>query len=458
MQGVSVSVRPELPTTFGPALRPGDPGFDDERAGYNQIVEHHPAAVVGASCASDVTAAVAYARDHGLPVAIQATGHGVSIPADGAVLINTSRMAGVRVDPAARTARVEAGVRSRKLVHEATAHDLAPLNGSAPDVGVVSYTLGGGVAMLGRRYGYAADHVRELDVVTADGQLRTVSAQREPDLFWALRGGKGNFGVVVSMEIDLVPVARLYGGGLWFDAAHAPAALHAYADWVASVPDAMGSSVLLIRLPDLPAVPPALRGRYIAHVRIAYAGSAEDGARWVEPLLRAAPAFRDTVRDMPYREVGTIHDEPTTPVPFYARNTALARLDRDAVAALLRVAGPDAGAPYLVELRHLGGALGRPGPAPSAVGRRDGQFSLYSGSVVAPGGLGAARVAHRGLHDALRPWSTGGVCLNFLSGPDVTAEELSSAYTPEVYARLRELKRRYDPDNLFRVNHNLPAS
>lgn len=441
--------------TDGPALVPGDDGYDAERAGYNQIVEHRPALIVGATGPADVMAAVRYARDHDLPVAVQATGHGVSVPADGAVLVNTRRMDGVRVDPATRTARIEAGVRSRRLVHEAAIHGLAPLNGSAPDVGVVSYVLGGGVPMLGRRYGYAADHVRALDVVTADGELRNVTAEGEPDLFWALRGGRGNFGVVVSLELDLAPVSRLYGGGLWFGGPSVAPALHAYADWVADLPDEMGSSVLVIRMPDVPGVAEPLRGEFVAHVRIAWSGPVDQGEDLVRPLREVAPVLVDTVADMPYRDVGTIHDEPTTPVPFQSRNTMLGTFDHDAGETLLGLAGADAGAPYMVELRHFGGALARPAAQPNAVGRRDGRFCLYSGSVVGPGELDAHRAAHDALHAAMSPWGTGGVCLNFLAGPDVTTDELRSGYLPADFARLTEIKRSHDPHNLFRINHNI---
>lgn len=443
--------------TDGPVLRPGDPDYDRERAGFNLIVDHQPALIVGATGAADVIAAVNHARERDLPVAIQATGHGVTIPADGALLINTSRMDGVRVDPAARTARIEAGVRSRRLVHEASAFGLAPLNGSAPSVGVVSFVLGGGVPLLGRRFGFAADHVREIDVVTADGQLRTVSPAREPDLFWALRGGKGNFGVVVSMELDLMPVARLYGGGLWFGAAHIPSALQAWAAWTAGVPDEMGSSVLLIRMPELPMIPEALRGRHLLHIRIAHSGDPAQGEALVRPLRQLAPTVMDTVRVMPYRDVGTIHDEPTVPVPFHGQHSMLAGLNAPAVEALLAAAGPDAPpVPYFIEIRHFGGALSRPAKLPSP-GRRDAAFSVYTGSIVpvGPGEYEKARAQHQLLHRAVRPFATGGGCANFLGGPHVTTADLRAAFLPEDFDRLVALKRRYDPGDLFRINLRL---
>jgi FAD/FMN-containing dehydrogenase len=447
----------DLLHTRGPRLDPGQDGFDAEISGYNLLVQHHPALVVGATGAADVMAAVRFAARRGLPVAVQVTGHGPSVPADGAVLINTRRMTGVRVDPAAGTVRVEAGVRWGQVVHEAAAHGLAPLNGSAPEVGAISYVLGGGVPMLGRRFGYAADHVRQIDVVTADGQSRQVSVDREPELFWALRGSRGNHGIVVSLELDLFPVARIYGGGLYFGPEATPDVLRLYQRWVGGAPEQMGSSVLLIALPDIPAVPAPIRGRHVSHVRFAWSGPVGEGERWVRPFRELVRPLIDTVREMPYREVGSIHNEPTVPVPFLARNSMLRALDEAAVEALLELAGPDAAPPYLVELRHFGGALARPPQVPNAIGRRDGTFCLYTGSIVAPGRIDELRAAQAALHERLRPWSTGGVCLNFLTGPEVTPEVLRSAYLPEDFDRLVALKQQYDPGNLFRINHNIRA-
>lgn len=439
------------PTTVGPVHHPGEAGYDTERLGYNRAVEHRPALVVAADGPGDVVAAVRHAAGRGLPVAVQATGHGPSVPSDG-LLISTRRMAGIRVDPVARTARVEAGVRSGALVRAAAAHGLAPLNGSAPDVGVVSYHLGGGVPVLGRCLGWAADRVRAVEIVTADGRLRLVTARREPELFWALRGtGRGVLGVVTAIEIELHPVSRLYGGGMHFPAAAAADVLRRYAAWTADAPEEMGSSVLLVRMPDVDGVPEPLRGRAISHVRFAFTGSAARGRELVHPFRTLGP-LTDTVCEMPYRDVGSIHGEPTTPVAFHARNSVLRTFDAAAAAELLHHAGPDALAPYLVELRHLGGALSRPPAAPVAPGRRDGEFVVYAGGVAGPAEVDGLRAALARLHAGMARWGTGGACLSFLTGP-ASGAEVRSALRPGDLTRLAAVKDAVDPHDLFRTGH-----
>ena len=438
-------------TITAPVHRQGDDGYDAERRGLNRALDDRPERVVGATCAADVEAAVRYAAAEGRAVAVLATGHGPSVPADGAVMINTRRMNGVTVDPQARTARVAAGARWEHVLAATTPHGLAPLNGSSPHVGAVGYTLGGGAGLLGRRYGYAADHVRRFDAVTADGRTRRVTPDDDGDLFWALRGGKGNFGVVVAMEIDLFPVARLYGGGLYFPGEATAQVLRAYAEWTRGVPEEMASSVMLMRTPD---GPEPLGGRFVTHVRIAYSGAPGDGERRVRPLRAIGPRLLDTVREMPYAEVGSIHHEPTEPVAAYDRCLMLRDLDAAAADTLTSLAGPDSGAPFVAELRHFGGAYARPPAVPNAVGRCDATFSLFSGSLYE--NIEETRRAHDALHRAMEPWDTGGTFANFLGVDDTTPGRVRTAYTPEDFDRLTGLKTRHDPENLFRVNHNIP--
>jgi FAD/FMN-containing dehydrogenase len=442
----------------GPVFRPGDDGYDAERAGFNLTVDHHPELIVGATGPQDVVAAVGQASARGLAVAVLTTGHGPAVPADGQMLINTRRMSDVQVDPAARTARVGGGVRWRQVLPRTVPHDLAPLNGSSPHVGVVGYTLGGGVGPLGRSYGFAADRVCRVDMVTADGQLRQVTADSEPELFWAVRGGKGNFGVVVGLEFELVPVSRLYGGGLFFSAEATADVLHTYGRWAPTAPEQMSSSVLLMEFPPIPEVPELFRGKYITHLQLAYAGPAEEGERLVQPLRDIGLQILDTLAELPYTEVGKIYDEPTDPAPAYDSNIALHTLDADAIDTILSLAGPNAGSPLTIEIRQLGGAYARPPAIPSAVGGRDAAYMLFAACILQPGQEEAMRRAHEHLHERMRPWATGGTIYNFSGVSQAGPERVKLAFAPADHARLAKAKAIYDPENMFRLNFNIPPA
>lgn len=438
----------------GPVYLPGDPGYDGERAGYNLALPKEPALIVGATNAADVAAAVRFAAEHDLPISVQATGHGGTGLGAGALMISTRRMSGVSVDPETRLARVEAGVRWQQVIEAAAKHGLAPLNGSSPTVGVVSYTLGGGMGPLARPYGWAADRVRALELVTADGQLRRVTADEHPDLFWAVRGGKGNFGVVTALEFELVQVSTIYGGGMFFPGDAAAELLRTWLRWTTTVPDEMTSSVALLRLPPWPEVPEPLRGQLAVHVRIAYAGPTERGAELVAPLRAVAPPLLDAVAEMPFAENPAIHMDPVDPLPAYERTMMLRSLNDAAIDALLALAGPGTDcALMMVELRHLGGALARPADPPNAVGHRDAAFNFFTVSAGGPDEAGSIVAAEEALLAALEPWGTGTRLLNFMT--DVAAELFPDAWDPDDYARLAAIKAEYDPRNRFRININV---
>jgi FAD/FMN-containing dehydrogenase len=428
-------------------LSPGHRGWDSELAGFNTAAAHRPDLIVAAEHPDQIATTVRYAAEHGLPVGVQATGHGLSVPADGGILITTGRLRGVDIDPRARTARVEAGVRWNQVIAAAAPYGLAPLNGSSPFVGVVGYTLGGGLGPMARQFGYAADHVRWIDVVTADGVPRRASAEEEPDLFWAMRGGKGNFGVVTAMEFDLMPVRTFYAGGLFFATESVAAVLDTWWRWTADLPESMTTSLALLRLPDLPMVPAPLRGRVSAHVRVAFLGVPDEGERLLAPLHGLRPAL-DTVAVRPYSEVGDIHQDPVDPMPVQERSILLEAFDEQAAKALLEVAGPGSDCPaYVVELRHLGGAVARLPAVPSATGDRDTAFTLAT--IAPPDGVSASVLS------VLEPWSNGRTYINFLNGPGAE-KETARAFEPAVYQRLAELKQCHDPANLFRFNQNIP--
>jgi FAD/FMN-containing dehydrogenase len=441
----------------GPVLVPGDERYAEETATWNLALTHRPLVAVGATSVADVQAAVRFARTRDLPVAVVATGHGAWVPADGAVLINVRRMDGITVDAQGRTATVGAAVEMQSLIDAAFEEGLAPLAGSSPNVGVVGFTLGGGISpMLGRSHGYAADHVLSAEIVTADGELRRVDASDTSGLFWAIRGGKGNFGVVTSLTVSLFPVTEIYGGGLFYPGEHARAVLDAYRELTARAPEALTTSIAFLRLPPAPFVPEPLRGRFTVHVRVAWLGEPDEGARLIAGLRASAPAIIDAVGPMPFTAVAAIHADPVDPVPTYEASAELAGFPAEAAEMLLAAAGPEADIPVLmVEIRQLGGALGREPEVSNAVGHRGAGFQLFAAAVGAPGMEEDFRPVLTGLRSAFEPWATGHQQINFMTGYDTSPDAVRAGYTHETYEWLRRIKTVYDPRNMFRINHNI---
>jgi FAD/FMN-containing dehydrogenase len=413
----------------GPIHVPGEPDYDVERGTWSGAIDPRPAVVAVANGASDVQAALLTAREHDLPFAVQATGHGTLVPADGGVLVKTGGMAEVLVDPDRRTVRVGPGARWGQVLAAAAPFGLAPLSGSSPDVGVAGYTLGGGVGWLARRFGLAADSLLRADVVTADGELMRATADRNGDLFWALRGGGGNFGVVTALELRLFPVEQVYAGTALFPIARAGAVLELYRDWGHELPDELSTTVVLLReSPD-----PSVEGPVLA-VRAVYAGLRPDAMVALRPLWDVAgPALAGDFRECRFADAGVGGTAP--------RNFELYRDLPDGVidTAIETVM---VGAANAVEVRLWGGAMARRGAGAGPAAHRDVPFSI---TVDGPAEANAP----------LARYATGGSFLNFLK--DTTRTE--SAYTAANWERLRDVKRAYDPANVFRVGHNVaPAT
>lgn len=461
---MSDSWRQDLPALqqrlAGPSFVADTPGYDDEVAVFNEAVTHRPAVVVGAVSASDVAVAVDFASRHGMAIAVLNTGHGPSVPSGPTTLmITTKRMSKVEIDATNSRARVEAGVRFGQLVDAAAPVGLAPLPGSAPGVGVVGYTLAGGAsATMGRRYGWAADHVSAIDVVTADGRLRRVTPSSDADLFSALLGGKGNFGVVTAMEFALFPVTRLYAGALFYTGEHLRDVLNAYLAFTATAPDDIATGLAILNFPPLPDLPPFMQGKVAVSVRVSYVGDPLEGAGLIEPLRQAAPVLIDTVADIPFTQFASISADPTDPAAAVEHFGLLRDLTEDAVDAIVEVAGPESGSRInLIDIRHLQGAYSRPPAFPNAVGGRDAAFAFFALTVVPPGQeIDDYRDSGREFVDAVSRWQHSMAHPSFQGPADANELATARAYDRETYKKLQAVKLKYDPHNVFRTNHNIP--
>ena len=459
---LSLAIDELVSDVLGPVLNAGSESFLEETSSFNTAINHRPAVVVGATCEQDVEAAVRFASRHGLSVAVQSTGHGQFSAAEGGVLVTTKRLDSVTVNPETRTATLGAGVRWRQVLDASAQHGLAPMSGSSSAVGAIGYMLGGGLGHLGRKHGFAADHVLRCRLVTADGQVREVDAEREPDLFWAVRGGKGNFGIVTEVEIRLLPVTEVFAASIYYSAASIDSVLRTYAAWVERVPEEFTSSIALLRLPDLAHIPTELRGQTVAHFRFVSCGGSEASSDQAAsaalvPMLAAGHVLLQRIGRRSYRDLDDVHADPVEPLPVWQRSAQLRSLSDEAVSAVLAAVGPDTECSLaMVEIRHLGGALSRPASPPNAVAGRKGAFSILLLGV--PHAGTEQQVEDRGeaaLH-RLRDHLTGRALVNWL-GSATSPADVGRAWEPEDRSRLMTIKHLADPHNLFRHGHPLSA-
>ncbi len=327
--------------------------------------------------AADVAEIVEFARSEGLRVAPQGTGHGAATlgDLDDTILVKLHRLRGVTVDAERRVARVEAGAIWIDVVEAAAAHGLAALAGSSPDVGVVGYTLGGGLSWLARKHGLGANHVTAAEIVTADGTLRRIDRESDPDLFWAIRGGGGNLGIVTALEFGLLAYSEVYAGVLWFPVDRANEVLRRWRDWTEDVPDEMTSVGRILQFPPVPEFPEEIRGKSFVVIEAIWCGPQDEGVKWVAPL-RAVGPVRDTVSTISMPALSSLHMDPEHPVPGVGEGGLLDAFDNDAIEAA--IAGT-VGAPLLsMEVRHLGGAVGRPRPHHGAVGSFEAPYAWFA--------------------------------------------------------------------------------
>jgi FAD/FMN-containing dehydrogenase len=432
-------------------LAPGDDGFEAACGGFELAIRHRPAVVVLPESADGVVQAVRFARANDMSVAVQATGHGQLWAAEGGMLINTSRFRKVSIDAERAIARVEGGARWRDVLPAAYADGLAALCGTSPDVGVVGYTLGGGTGWLSRRYGYASDSVVAAEIVTGEGRLLRLTEHENADLFWAVRGAGGSFGVVTALEFRLYPVPEVYAGTLFFPIERAREIFAAYTRWTETVPADLTSTICVMHLPPLPFVPEPLRGKSVVAVQLCYAGDTAEGAEIVSALRELRPMF-DFVSTMPYTRIGTVANEPEDPGHSLIGTESLAAMPDDLIDRVLEAVGDRTRTGLaIIAFRHLEGAYRHAPEDASAVSRPDLKYLMVSvGPVFHPSM--EARVGHdtRALVDLLRPYSAGAPVRNFLAANSAARAEAFELFSDTKYRRLARMKDRHDPDNLFR--------
>ncbi|BBZ21841.1 FAD-binding oxidoreductase [Mycolicibacter hiberniae] len=440
----------------GLAHLPGQPEYELACQPWNVAVAQRPPVVGVPTSVQELVLLVQAAVGCGLRVAPQSTGHAAAaLPPDAldnTLLLRLHRLTGVQVDPLARTARILGGTQWSEVLAACAPHGLTAVHGSAGDVSAVGFLLGGGISFYGRAYGLGSSTVREIEVVTADGALRRVSATEEPDLFWAIRGGGGSFGVVVTVEIDLLPLPDVVAGMLLWDLDAAPRVLPAWAQWTLTAPESATTSLRLMRFPPAPELPDAVRGRRLVVIDGAVLGSDNQAAEILAPLRELRPEL-DTFARIPSHALTAVHMDPPGPTPIVADHALLGELPAAAVAALLSAAGPDADTSLMfAELRHLGGALGR--DIDAALPRVDAGYALFAAATADTPDLAA-----RALNDtadvvaALAPWSTGTSLGNFDDRPG----DASTAFCAAAWSRLQRVRERYDPQQVWVAVHEVTA-
>jgi hypothetical protein len=444
----------------GTVLAPGDAGWDEARLAWNLAVDQRPAAVARPHSAADVQAIVDFARERGLRVAPQGTGHnahGLEGKLAESILLKTDRMRGVTIDPDARRARIEAGALWMDVTAPAAEHGLAALAGSSPDVGVVGYTLGGGLSWLSRRHGLAANNVTAIELVTADGEHVRTDHDSHPDLFWALRGGGGSFGVVTAIEIELFPIASVFAGAMFWPQERAREVLQAWREWTESeLPDEIVSVGRILNPPPLPEVPEPVRGKKFVVIEAIYLGDEAVGNELIQPLRELEPIM-DTFGTIPAVALSHLHMDPEHPVAGKGDGMLIDAPSAEMIDAFLDASTGEAGSALLsAELRQLGGAIARPAPEHGATSSIEAAYAMFAvGAAPMPELLELVDTQVTGVKEALAPYDHGSMYLNFAERPRDPRTLYRHEYT---YRRLQAVKVAYDPAELIQSNHPIPPA
>ena len=444
----------------GDVLLPADDGYTEAKRLWNGAHDgSKPAAIAQCSGVADVIAALGFARSHDLTVAVRGGGHSVAglSTVDGGMLIDLSPMRNVRVDPEARRAFVGPGATWGDVDHEAQQFGLATTGGLVSTTGVAGFTLGGGIGWLMRQYGLACDNLVGADVVTADGRFLHASATENPDLFWGLRGGGGNFGIVTSFELELHPVGpEVYAGPLFLPADAAGDLLRFFRDWAPTAPDSITAAISLATAPPLPVIPEEWHGKKVAIVIAVCAGPVEDGEALVRELRTVAEPVADLIHPMPYTFIQSLLD-PLWPkgINAYFKGTHLAGLSDETIDSFVKLHQEAPGPQCEIHIHQMGGAVARVGAGETAYPERSMAYVVNTVTGTAnPAELGANTEWARTVIASAKADETGRRYVNFLS----EAGDAESAYGQETYARLVALKDEYDPTNVFRLNQNIAPS
>jgi FAD/FMN-containing dehydrogenase len=451
----------ELRAQFrGPLIGPADELYDTARAVNNGMIDKRPALIVRCADTADVITAVRLARDEGLDVSIRGGGHNVNGFAvnDGGLVIDLSGMTAVRVDAAARTARVEGGATWGDFDHAAHAYGLAAPGGIISTTGVGGLTLGGGIGHLTRGAGLSCDNLLSADVVTADGRLVVASEKEHADLFWALRGGGGNFGVVTSFEFRLHPVSTVYGGPIFYEMSQLREALAFYRDFMHSAPPELGAFFGFHRAPPLPFIPADRVDEPMCVIVVCYNGDLDTGAKVVSPLIELGPPVGHHVGPVPFPALNSAFDALLPPgLQHYWKAEIIDEITDDVIEAHARYAS---GVPHVSSAVHIypiDGAVHEVAPGDTAFSYRGARYSTVIAAMYPdPADNDANRQWVRDYWTALRPHSAGGPYVNFAMSDE--GDDRVSAIYQDNYERLRKVKAEYDPGNLFRMNQNIPPA
>ncbi|HSS72611.1 MAG TPA: FAD-binding oxidoreductase [Gaiellaceae bacterium] len=446
----------------GTLVRPSDAEYDTARSVWNGMIDRRPAVIVRCAGAADVIAGLHFAREHDLVVAVRGGGHNVAGfgTCDDGVVLDLSAMQEIRVDPRLETARAGGGVLWSEFDQETQAFGLATTGGLVSTTGIAGFTLGGGIGWLMRKHGLACDNLVSADVVTADGRVLTASTVDNEDLFWGLRGGGGNFGVVTSFEFRLHRVGPIvFGGALFYPLAQAAELLGFYREWAPTLPDELTTMIAFLTAPPLPFIPEAQQGTKMVALALCFVGPTDEGEAMIAPLRAVLEPAAEQVGPLPYRMLQGMFDASVPHgIHSYWKTEHLDELEDGAIDVAVAAAEAAASPMSQLHIHHIEGAVARGGAENSAFGRRDSRYivntiGIWTEPEFADGEIANARSATAAFHE----FSSGGAYLNFFDA-DEGDERIRAAYGPDKYERLVALKDRYDPGNVFRLNQNIKPS